>query len=154
MARERPGHTLEPTALVHEAFMMLREASGIRWQDRHHFFGFVARLMRRALVHHARRRDAEKRGGRAERVTLVSKLPADRGQTVDVLDLDRALSRLERLDPRQGRVVELRFFTGLDIEETAATLGLSSATVKREWATARAWLARELDPSSQHRSTR
>jgi RNA polymerase sigma-70 factor, ECF subfamily len=144
MRREREGHTLEPTALVHEAYLRLVDQRDVQWASRGHFFAIAAQAMRRVLVDHARGHLAAKRGGGAERVTL-SGVP-DIGAVADpeVLALHRALERLAALDPRQARVVELRTFGGLSVEETGAVLGISPATVKREWATARLWLARAL----------
>lgn len=144
MRREREGHTLEPTALVHEAYLRLVDQRDVHWESRGHFLAIAAQAMRRILVDHARGHRAAKRGGDAERVTL-SGVPAvgDVGD-VDVIDLHGALDRLSRLDARQARVVELRTFGGLSVDETAAVLGISPATVKREWTTARLWLARAL----------
>ncbi len=142
--RERSDHTLEPTALAHEAYLRLSEQQRVEWQGRTHFFAVAALAMRRILVSHARKRAAGKRGG-ALRVTLPDELPADASEP-DVLALDEALEQLEQLDPRQARVVELRFFGGLTVEETAAALGVSPATVKVDWSMARAWLYRKLKP--------
>lgn len=148
LRRERPGHTLQPTALVHEAYLKLVDQRRIRWQNRAHFFAVAAQLIRRILVDHARARGASKRGGGLRQLTIEADVaPAERrGQAgeLDVLALDGALSRLAELDPRQAHVVELRFFGGLDVEETAEVLGVSSPTVKRDWRTAKAWLYREL----------
>jgi RNA polymerase sigma factor (TIGR02999 family) len=148
MRRERAGHTLQPTALVHEAFLrMLRLPPG-SVQNRVHFFALAAQAMRRILADHARRHRAAKRGGSAVRVPLElveGGAPASAaGEDVAADDLDAALEDLAKLDPRQARVVELRFFGGLSIEETAEVLAVSSATVKRDWLVARAWLHREL----------
>jgi RNA polymerase sigma factor (TIGR02999 family) len=140
LRRERAGHTLQPTGLVHETYLKLVGEAGIPWSDRAHFFAVAARAMRQILVDHARRRTAAKRGGAAERVTLTN-LPAEAGGTsVDLLALDAALERLAALDPLQARLVELRYFGGLTIEETAEVLGSSPATVKRSWSSARAFL--------------
>jgi RNA polymerase sigma factor (TIGR02999 family) len=144
--RERAGHTLEATAVVHEAFARLVEQDGIRWQNRAHFFGLFARVMRRVLVDYARERNAAKRGGRKEKVTLTESGLLALERTPDVLALDEALNRLSELDPGKTAIVELRFFGGCTIEETAASLGLSAATVNRQWRRARAWLFRELSP--------
>jgi RNA polymerase sigma factor (TIGR02999 family) len=130
--------------VVHEAYLLLGEAEGVRWQDRQHFFSFMARLMRRALVHHARAKGAQKRGGDEVRVTLGDDAAVIAASGVDVLDLDRALDELQALDARQARVVELRFFAGLSVQEVSAELSLAPATVKRDWSTARAWLAHRL----------
>jgi RNA polymerase sigma factor (TIGR02999 family) len=145
MRRERGNHTLEPTALVHEAYLRLIDQHDVQWTGRGHFFAVAAQAMRRVLVDHARAHLAAKRGGHAERVT-VSGLPAPgAGQhEVDVLWLHEALEKLAALDPRQAKVVELRYFAGMSVEEVAGVLAISPATVKREWATARVWLAHEL----------
>lgn len=144
MRGERPGHTLQTTALVNEVYLRLAGIEGLQWRDRAHFFAMAATLMRRVLVDHARQRGREKRGGGVSVVTLdettVSSQPA-----VDVVALDEALQRLGAVDPQQCRVVELRFFAGLSVEETAEVLGVSAATVKRDWATARLWLYHELE---------
>jgi RNA polymerase sigma-70 factor (ECF subfamily) len=154
MRRERPGHTLQPTALVHEAFLRLLRLPPGSVQSRVHFFALAAQAMRRILADHARRHRAAKRGGSAVRVPLelvegtpgaaVAGIPAAAQSEVAADDLDAALEDLAKLDPRQARVVELRFFGGLSIEETAEVLGVSTATVKRDWLVARAWLHREL----------
>ncbi len=139
---ERPDHTLQPTALVHEAFLRLQGQRSVIWSNRGHFFGIAARIMRRILVDHARRRRAAKRDGVVLRLTLVDAGADDRAP--ELIALDSALTSLEELDPQQARVVELRFFGGLTVEETAEAAGISTATVKREWRTARAWLRREI----------
>ena len=152
MRRERAGHTLQPTALVHEAFLRLLRLPPGSVQNRVHFFALAAQAMRRILADHARRHRAAKRGGNAVRVPLevieggAGGVAAAAGGTQDVAadDLDAALEDLAKLDERQARVVELRFFGGLSIEETAEVLGVSAATVKRDWLVARAWLHREL----------
>lgn len=146
LRRERAGHTLEPTALVHEAYLRLVRQHDVAWAGRSHFHAIAAQAMRRVLVDYGRQRHAAKRGGLAhERVTLDGlAAPAGSGD-VDADLLHRALDRLEALDARQARIVELRFLTGLSVEETAAALGISVATVKRDWATARLWLLRELE---------
>ena len=144
LQRENPGHTLQTTALVHEAYLRLVDQRQARWQNRAQFFGVAAQLMRRILVDHARRHQAAKRGGSAVQVPLEEGAVAAAESEVDVVALDDALTRLAVLDPQQARVVELRYFTGLGIEETAEALSISPATVKREWAMARAWLKREL----------
>ena len=151
MRREDAGHTLEPTALIHEAYLQLVGQQRAEWHNRVHFLGVAAHVMRRILVDHARARHAAKRGGGAPVLSLGGAeaagagLPAEQG--VDVLALHEALERLAALDPDQARLVELRYFGGLNIEETAAALGVSPATVKREWAIARSWLRRELSAS-------
>lgn len=145
MAAERRDHTLEPTALVHETYLKLVRQADVPWQSRAHFFGVAARLMREILVDHARVHGAQKRGGGRPRLILDSALAAATGgNEVELLALDDALSELSRIDEAQGRIVELRFFGGLSISETAAVLGISPATVKRDWAVARAWLFRQL----------
>ncbi len=144
LRREPPEQTLQPTALVHEAYLLLVDQKSVQWQNRAHFFGVSAQLMRRILVDHARRRAAGKRGSGATRVSFEENLAMPGRQDVGLLDLDRALRGLEKLDPQQGRIVELRFFGGLSIDETAECVGLSAATVKREWGIARAWLHREI----------
>ena len=147
LSRERRDHTLQPTALVNEAFLKLAGQRDVDWQSRAHFFGIAANLMRRILVDHARRDGRVKRGGGVTHLPLDDIDPPSPKVAVDAVDacvLDTALSRLEALDPQQGRIVELRFFGGMTIEETAEVVGVSSATIKREWAVARAWLYREL----------
>lgn len=144
LRRERRGHSLQTTALINEAFLRLIDAREVHWQDRAHFFAIAANLMRRVLVDHARRRDAEKRGGSALRLTLDEALAVAKETDVDLLAIDEALDRLAKIDPQQARVVELRFFSGLTVDETAAALGVSPKTVKRDWSVARAWLCREI----------
>jgi RNA polymerase sigma factor (TIGR02999 family) len=149
MRREPSGHTLQTTALVHETYLRLVDQQRTQWQNRAQFFGVAAQLMRRILVDHARRRRAAKRGGARGPVTLGaagerSDEPAIEESAVDVLALHEALERLAEMDREQARLVELRYFGGLSIEETAAVLDVSASTVKREWSTARAWLRREL----------
>jgi RNA polymerase sigma-70 factor (ECF subfamily) len=145
MARERRGHTLQVTALVNEAFLRLTDARQVQWQDRAHFLGISARLMRRVLVDHARFRSYKKRGGGLQPVALDSALLVTAGPTLDVIALDRALTALAALDPRRCQVVELRFFAGLSVEETAEALRVSPDTVKRDWRLAKLWLLRELE---------
>jgi RNA polymerase sigma factor (TIGR02999 family) len=145
MRRERRGHTLQTTALVNEAFLRLVGARNVRWQDRAHFLGISARLMRRVLVDHARARGYQKRGGGAQRLTLGEGVAAAPGPRLDVVALDRALEALAAVDPRKARTVELRFFGGLSVEETAAVLQVSPDTVKRDWRLAKLWLLRELE---------
>jgi RNA polymerase sigma-70 factor (ECF subfamily) len=143
---ERPGQTLQPTALVHEAYLRLLKDRPDRWQNRAHFCAIAAHLMRQILIERARARAALKRGGGQPRVTFDESLPAAAaGRPIDLLAIDAALERLAALDADQARIVELRFFGGLTIEETAEAMQSSPATVKRHWALARAWLARELD---------
>ena len=145
LRHERENHTLQPTALVHEAYLKLIDQRRVRWQNRAQFFGVAAQLMRRILVDHARTRDAAKRGGGVRPVTLVDAAGASPGRGVDVLALDEALTRFTSLYPEQGRLVELRFFGGLTIEETGEAMNISPATVKRQWAVARAWLLSSLN---------
>ncbi len=147
MVRERREHTLQTTALVNEAFLRLTEARRIRWEDRAHFLGISARLMRRVLVDHARARGFHKRGGGARRVTLDDDLVVAPDPGLDVLALDRALEVLAKEDARKARVVELRFFGGLTVEETAEVLHVSSDTIKRDWRLAKLLLLRELEPT-------
>lgn len=144
--RERPGHTMQPTALVHDAFLRLVDQSRVQWQDRAHFFAVASQTMRRILVDHARAKAAGKRGAGAVRVTADDALagPGEAIALEDLLAIDEALEDLARLDAQQARVVELRYFGGLTIEETGEALGVSPATVKRDWSVARAWLHRRL----------
>lgn len=144
LGRERRDHTLQPTALVNEAFLRLVDQRRIQWQGRAHFLALAATLMRQLLISHARKHQAAKRGSGGPRLTLLESDLAVEARDVDFLDLDRALSGLAALDPRQARVVELRYFGGLTVEETAAVLEVSPATVKLDWTFARAWLLREL----------
>ena len=144
MRREKPGRTLQTTALVHEAYLRLLKDASLSFENRAHFLGIAARAMREILIEHARARSARKRGGGAVRLTLDDFVAPVPSPSVDVLALDEALQRLARIDERHARVVELRYFGGLSVEETAAALELSPATVKRAWTLARAWLFREL----------
>ena len=144
LRRERPGHSLQTTALIHEAFLRLVDAQDIDWQSRAHFFAIAANLMRRILVDHARRRGADKRGGSQIRVPLDEAFGVVNETDMDLVAIDEALSKLETIDPQQARVVELRFFSGLSVEETATALGVSESTVKRDWSVARAFLRREI----------
>jgi RNA polymerase sigma-70 factor (ECF subfamily) len=154
--RESEGHTLQPTALVHEAWLRLGDQHDARWESRSQFFAIAAQMMRRVLLDHARARHAQKRGGAGLQVSLGdgdffganSRAPSAQTAPIDPLDiimLDEALARLAVIDPQKARLVELRYFAGLSIPETAAALGISTATVGREWAIARMWLRRELD---------
>jgi RNA polymerase sigma-70 factor, ECF subfamily len=153
MRRERPGHTLQPTVLVHDVFLRLigpgrhpPATGGIEWQDRSHFLGLAANAIRQILIDHARERGALKRGGDRGRVSLISCSNFDQAsEEVDLLELNEALEQLSGLDSRQARVVELRFFGGLSVEETAHVLGVSARTVKGDWQVAKAWLKRELE---------
>ena len=145
LRRERPDHTLQATALVNEAYLRLVDQRDVRWQNRAHFFGIAAQIMRRVLVDHARMRQAGKRGSGDHPVVLDEALELVAERAPDVMALDDALNTLAELDARQAKIVELRFFGGLSIEETAEVTELSPATVKREWAAARAWLRREIE---------
>ncbi len=144
LAHERADHTLQATALVNEAYLKLVDQRFVRWQNRAHFFGIAARLMRRILVDHARRRAAVKRGNGEQPLSLIDVVDRASAQLLDVIQLDRLLVSLAELDTAQCRIVELRFFAGLTVEETATVLGSSATTVKRQWRAARAWLYREL----------
>ena len=145
LGRERADHTLQPTALVHEAYLKLVDQREVDWRNRAHFLGVAAGAMRRVLLHHAERRNAGKRDGLLDRITLDEAIATlERSAAVDFLDLNAALDRLQRLDARQARLVELRVFGGLTIDEAAEVLGISPATVKRDWNVARLWLRREL----------
>lgn len=144
LRRERPDHTLQPTALVNEAYLKLIEEKSVNWQSKSHFFGVAAKLMRRILVDHARSHLAEKRGSGMPKVGLTEAIAMSKEQPADLLALDESLSKLAELDPQQGKIVELRVFAGLSVEETAELLKISPATVKRDWAVAKAWLLREV----------
>jgi RNA polymerase sigma-70 factor (ECF subfamily) len=145
LRRERSDHTLQATALVNEAYIRLIDQRDVKWQNRAHFFGIAAQIMRRILVDHARMQKAGKRGSGANPVVLDDALEVASDQHLDFVALDDALNALAELDPRQAKIVELRYFGGLSIEETAEVVQLSPATVKREWAGARTWLRRELE---------
>lgn len=145
LRRERAGHTLNATALVNEAYLKLVDQQRVQWQNRAHFFAVAARMMRRILVDHARAHQRLKRGGARERLPLDAALEFADEHGPDLCALDEALDRLAQFDPRGGRIVELRFFAGLTIEEAAEVLGASPATVKRDWTAAQAWLRRELE---------
>ena len=147
LRRERADHTLQSTALVHEAFIRLVDQREVHWKSRAHFYGIAAQMIRRILVDHARNRQAGKRGSGAIKLSLDDAHELLTPQELNVLRLDDALNELAALDERQSRVVELRFFTGLSLEETAEVMKLSTATVKREWSSARAWLFREMTRS-------
>jgi RNA polymerase sigma factor (TIGR02999 family) len=144
LRQERTDHTLQSTALVHEAYLRLARENAPQWQNRAHFFGIAAHIMRQILVEYARGRSAAKRGGNALTLTLDEAVALPQHMDVDVVALDKALSELSDLDAQQGRIVELRFFAGLTIEDTSEVLGISPATVKRDWVTARAWLFRAM----------
>jgi RNA polymerase sigma-70 factor (ECF subfamily) len=148
LRHERAGHTLSSTALVHEAFLRLVKQKDVTWQNRAHFFGVASRMMRRILVDHARSHAYAKRGGGAMTLALEEAVAPAPERGFDLVALDDALTSLAKLDERQSRMVELRFFGGLSIEETSEVLGVSAPTVKREWASARAWLYREIGRGS------
>ena len=145
LRRERSDHTLQPTALVHEAYLKLVEQKNVRWQHRSHFFAITAQLMRRILVDHARGHLADKRGSGAPKISLTEAITMSNERPGALLALDESLTRLAALDAQQGSVVELRVFGGLTVEETAAVLGISQATVKRDWSMAKAWLLGEIE---------
>lgn len=149
LRRERTGHSLQPTALVHEAFIKLIDAEGLQATDRHHFFAIAANTMRRVLVEHARTRGAVKRGGGQRRVTLTGIQAVKPDAEFEVVALDEALKKLAALDERQARIVELRFFGGLGVDEVAQLLGVSKRTVEGDWTLARAWLLRELTGTAE-----
>jgi RNA polymerase sigma factor (TIGR02999 family) len=140
LRRERAGHTLQPTALVHEAYLRMVDQTQVRWQNRAHFFGVAAQMMRRILVDHARSQHAEKRGGDVQKLSLDENIDVSGDRASELVALDEALERLAEIDPQKSRVVELRFFGGLSVEETAEVLGVSAPTVKRHWRLAKAWL--------------
>jgi RNA polymerase sigma factor (TIGR02999 family) len=144
MRREREDHTLQATALVHEAYLKLIDQRSVNWQSRAHFFGISAQLMRRILIDHARGHKRDKRGGDQQKVSLDDVFLFAEQESDELLAVDDSLNRLARLDPRQARVVELRFFGGLSVEEAADVMGVSPKTVKREWSVAKAWLAADL----------
>lgn len=144
LQRERSDHTLQPTALVHEAYLRLVDQRAVDWQNRAHFFGLAAEMMRRILVNHALARQAAKRGGHETRISLDEVLDWAEQREVDFVALDGALEKLTVLDPQQARIVELKFFGGLSVEEIATLLSISTATVKREWRMAKAWLFQQL----------
>jgi RNA polymerase sigma factor (TIGR02999 family) len=149
LRKERPDHTLQSTALVHETYLRLIKQDPIRFENREHFFAVAAHMMRQILVDYARQRNAAKRDRRYA-LTLDDAVVFQRARSVDLVALDQALDELAQLDPQQCRIVELRFFTGLSIEETSRALGISPATVKRDWATARVWLHREMSGAECH----
>lgn len=152
LRQERHGHTLQSTALVHEAYLKLVGQNNVRWQNRAHFFGIAAQMIRRILVDYARARKAEKRGSGAEKLSLDEAIALPGGPDLDLVALDEALEGLARIDARQSRLVELRFFAGLTLEETAEVLQMSLATAKRDWVSAKAWLSREIRRQSAHAS--
>jgi len=145
MRRERAGHTLQPTAVVHEAYMRLVGGSEVEWQNRAHFMGFAARTMRQVLLDYARQRHAGKRGGEgAQKIEIDAERLVSDDRLEEVLALDEVLDRLAAMDPQQARIVELRFFAGLNVEETAEVMGISDTSVKREWRSAKAWMDQQL----------
>lgn len=144
LQREPVGHTLQPTALVHEAFLKLVDQRHVDWKGRTHFFAVGAQAMRRILVDHARARMREKRGGKRERILLTDDLTVSRNDDADLLAVDEALTRLAEIDKRQAAIVEMRFFAGMTVAEVAESLGLSKRTIEAEWTHVRAWLRREL----------
>lgn len=144
LQRERDGHTLQPTALVNELYLRLVDQRQVEWNDRMHFFAVAAQVMRRILVDHARRRKSDKRGGGITPLTLGAALDVASGENLDVVALDTALEQLALIFPQQAKIVELRFYGGLTIEETAVAMRISPATVSREWTMARAWLRRAM----------
>ena len=145
LRKERSGHTLQTTALINEAYLKLIDQSKVNWQNRSHFFAIASKAMRRILVDHARTRNREKRGGSAEDLPIDDALQiASPQRSVDIVALDEALERLAKLDPRQVKIVELRYFSGLTNDETAAILGISNATVRSDWSMAKAWLRQQL----------
>ena len=145
LAAERSDHTLQPTALVHEAYVRLVDQHAVDWKNRAHFLGVAASMMRRILINHARARQAAKREGFTQAISLEDALGVFTNPRIDILALNRALQELTEMDPQQGRVVELRYFGGLTIEETAEVMEISPATVKREWSTARLWLLQQIE---------
>ena len=144
IGRERPGHTLQTTALVNEAYLRLIDQRSVRWQNRAHFFSIAARLMRRILIDHARAHHYAKRGGATIKVSLGKAIDVSKERAAELVLLDDAMTALAALDPRKSQVVELRFFGGMSVEETAEVLGVSSVTVMRDWSTAKAWLHRAM----------
>jgi RNA polymerase sigma-70 factor (ECF subfamily) len=152
MRKERAGQTLQTTALIHEAYVRLIDAQNVQWQNRAHFFGVAARVMRQILVATAREHGSQKRGGRAQQVSLDEALVVGQEQDEDLIAIDEALSALAEVDARKAQVVEMRFFGGLTEEETATALRVSPETVKRDWRIARSWLRRRLSGEAQHES--
>jgi RNA polymerase sigma-70 factor, ECF subfamily len=150
LRRERSDHTLQTTALVHEAYLRLADQREVRWKNREQFLGVAAQLMRRILVDYSRSHGAQKRGKGFEKVFLEEAAGVSKGKALDVIALDEALTRLAEFDPQQARLVEMRFFGGLSLDEAAGVLGVSRTTVKRNWNLSKAWLARELRRSDQN----
>lgn len=149
LRRERVGHTLQPTALVHEAYLRMVDQTRVEWQNRAHFFGVAAQMMRRILVDHARGQAAEKRGGDVQKISLDENIDVSALRASELVALDEALERLAAIDPQKSRLVELRFFGGLSVEETAEVMGVSAPTVKRHWRLAKAWLYGEVKPNDE-----
>lgn len=152
LKRERPGHTLQTTALVNEAYLRLIDQHRVEWQNRAHFFGIASQLMRRILVDHARSRHVAKRGGGARQVSLDEAMVVSAERAAEVVALDEALTALAAIDRRKSQIVEMRFFGGLSIEETAEVLAVSPGTVMRDWTLAKAWLHREISQEAGHES--
>jgi RNA polymerase sigma factor (TIGR02999 family) len=152
LRRERPDHTLQSAALVNEAYLRLIDQTNIDWQNKAHFLGIAAQMMRRILVDHARSHNTFKRGAGMPALALDEVVVPAQSQSIDLMALNEALEKLEEIDPQQGKIVELRFFGGLSIEDAANVLGVSPATVKRDWAAARAWLYREVGAKRNERS--
>jgi RNA polymerase sigma-70 factor (ECF subfamily) len=150
LRRERSDHTLQPTALVHEAYLRLMDQSNVRWQNRAHFFGVAAQMMRRILVDHAKARRRTKRGGCGRKLSLDDAIGISQVRSVDLVALDDALTSLAEIDARKSRVVEMRYFGGLCVKETAEVLGVSANTVMRDWTMARAWLYHEIKKDKEH----
>jgi RNA polymerase sigma factor (TIGR02999 family) len=148
MSRERRDHTLQPTALINQAYLRIAQQENVEWQNHAHFIGFAANVMRRVLVDHARERNAAMRGGKQIRVDLDEGLAVSKERSAEILLLEDALTRLEQLNPRQAKVVEMRYFGGLSVEEVASVLGIASRSVKRDWALARMWLFEEIQKSA------
>lgn len=149
LRRERKDHTLQPTALVHEAYLKLVDQKQVRWQNRAHFFGVAAQIMRRILVDHARKHTADKRGGELDKMQLEDQLVvAGDEKSVELLALDEALENLAKLDPQKAKIVELRYFGGLSVEETAEVMNVSPVTIKRQWRMAKAWLYGQVAPNN------
>lgn len=149
MRRERTGHTLQTTALINETFVRLVDQKRVQWQNRNHFFGIAAKIMRRFLINYARDQHREKRGGHAVQISLSEVVLVSNEKSAELIALDEALERLALIDERKSRVVELRYFGGLSVEETAEVLGVATATVNRDWKMAKAWLSREIRHGSE-----
>jgi RNA polymerase sigma-70 factor (ECF subfamily) len=149
MRRERPGHTLQTTALVNEVYLRLVDHKGMQWQNRAHFYAVAAQAMRRILVDHARSRNYLKRGGNVKMIRLEEAATVVQKQAADLVALDDALSELAAIDPRKSQIVEMRYFGGMSVEETAEVLGVSPVTVMRDWSTAKAWLLRAMSPDAR-----